>query len=350
MMKTQTYINALKNNRQRLLNYVGFCVTVAIGAYFFLPKSYKISTQIALQTSYFQLPLVSGFMSESHEAQELKAKREALIHLALNQRFLTRLAEQYRLVKNPKNTHEIEELSKKFEIIPNGSSAFIVNFTGQDPQVSYRVLQDFVAHLQEVMTDERKTLLLNLHEAIREQLESISISKPGDAQNTMYFSRPDLVQRRIEKIQKEIEILKNSYSESHPRIATLKDQLAQLSQWKKPYGEESLNSPHADVFSGMQVDTNSKELFDDFIKKYRYLEVVIYMDQQSKDKYVSFIKEPFVPKSATWPKLPILLVWGVALGFFLGAISILLKSLSQSSDPYLSMVDTPLGSPIGEKS
>jgi uncharacterized protein involved in exopolysaccharide biosynthesis len=347
MLNANSYLVQLKKNKMMVLNTVGICCAISLGSYFVLPKNYKVSTSIALQTQYFQLPLISGFMPETSDPAELRSKREALMHLALNQKFLGEIADKYKLVKDPSNSFEIELLSKKFEIIPSGPSSFVVSFSAKEPQLAYQVLQDFLAHLRNVMTEERKTLLLNLHDAIQEQLETISVGKQGETASAILASRPDLVQRQIIKIQNQIETLKSSYSETHPRIAALKEQLAQLSQYNsKSNGPESAPSMStADVFTGAQVDPASKELFDDLIRKYRYLEVVIYMDQQNKDQYVSFLDEPYVPRSPTFPKLPLLMTWGIALGFLIGSVRVLLKALPRGLGKRFSVVSSESSAP-----
>ena len=74
------------------------------------------------------------------------------------------------------------------------------------------------------------------------------------------------------------------------------------------------------------------------MKKYRYLEIIIFMDKQNKDHYISFLQEPYVPQSPTWPKIPILLAWGIALGFLLGSIMVLLKELPRPTPQPLSIM------------
>jgi uncharacterized protein involved in exopolysaccharide biosynthesis len=73
------------------------------------------------------------------------------------------------------------------------------------------------------------------------------------------------------------------------------------------------------VFSGAKVDEAARELFEDLLKKYHYLEVAIYLDSQSQDTYLTVLQEPFVPKAPIWPKRPIFLIWGVLAGFIIGA-------------------------------
>jgi len=322
--------NLLKQHRAQILNTIGVCCALALLSYFVLPRKYKVSTSISVPTQYFQLPLVSSFIPETLDPQELRAKREALIHRALDQKFLSQIAVKYHLLKSAEklapNSHELELLAKRFEVIPNGPSGFIINFIANSPTVAYEVLQDFLNRLQSIMAHERHLVLLNLHDAIQEQLETISISKQGENANAIFASRPDLVQRRIEKIQEEIETLKNFYSEKHPRIAALKEQLVQLNQWVRPTSEQAPTAQDGDIFTGLKVDESSRDLFNDLMKKYRYLEIVIYMDRQSQDQNLSFLKEPYVPSAPIWPKLPILLAWGIAVGFLIGSVRVLMKS------------------------
>ena len=343
MNKPNPYLYALRTHKTKILNTVGICCVLSVGSYFVLPRNYKVTTSIALQTQYFQLPLVSGFMPETSDPQEMRSKREALMHLALNQKFLAELADKYKLVKDPTSSYDIELLSKRFEIIPSGPSSFVVSFNAKDPNLAFQVLQDFLTHLKTVMTDERRTLLLNLHDAIQEQLESISVGRQGETASAILSSRPDLVKRQMDKIQSQIDTLKRSYSERHPRITALKDQLAQLAQYRSTPTTESAppSLSTADVFTGAQVDPASKELFDDLIRKYRYLEVVIYMDQQNKDQYLSFLSEPYVPHSPTFPKLPLLLTWGIAFGFLIGSIRVLASAMPKGMGKRLSMMPTP---------
>ena len=336
---------AFLKHKGMVLNTICISCALSLGSYFLLPKTYKVSAAISLQTQYFQLPLVSGFMPETNDPQELRAKREALMHLALNQKFLSVIATRYKLVKDPTSSEDIELLSKQFEMVPSGASTFSISFIAKDPNLAFQVLEDFLSHLKTVMTEERKTLLLNLHDAIQEQLESITVNKQGETASAILSTRPDLVQRQIDKIQNQIVTLKKSFSEAHPKIAALKQKIVELSQYSSTQAFSETSPPNfspADLFSAAQVEPASKELFDDLIRKYRYLEVVIYMDQQNKDHYMSFINEPYIPRAPIFPRLPLLLTWGLTFGFLLGAIRVFLKEFSFKKESKLVPVPPPI--------
>lgn len=327
-LSTNEYWNLFRHHKGPILRAVGICCALSLVGFFALPKRYKATASIAVQTEYFQLPLVSGFLPETMDPQELRAKREALIHRALNRQFVATIARRFQLLKDSdlesKNSYELVLLQKKFEVIPNGPSGFIVSFSSRDPNVTYQVLQEFLNHLRVTMTEERRATLLNLHDAIQDQLEALSAGKQNERSNAILAARPDLVKRRIETIERQIEALKASYSDKHPRVAELNKQLLQLQHYDPPSNEGSTSPQRQDLFAGVKVDEGSKELFDDLMKKYRYIDVVMYMDLQNKDHYLTYLTEPFIPQSPTWPKLPILLAWGVASGFLIGAGSILI--------------------------
>lgn len=327
---TQDYWDSLRAHKYQILKTVGICTVLSIASFFLLPKRYKATATIALQTEYFQLPLVSGFLPETMDPQELRAKREALIHRALDQKFVADIARKFPLINHSEggstNNYELELLKKRFEIIPNGPSGFIVNFSAADPNVTYQVLNIFLKHLQGIMTEERRTTLLNLHGAIQDQLEVLSAGKQNVHGNTILAARPDLVKRRIVNVEREIITLQQSLSEKHPQIIALNNQLVHLQKYNKSWDGSSAIPQHQDLFAGAKVDESVKDLFDDLMKKYRYIDVVMYMDLQTKDHYLSYLDEPYVPHSPTWPKLPILLTWGIAAGFLIGAVSAFLRT------------------------
>ncbi len=344
MTASQNYLNSLARQKFLVLRTMLVTCALAGAAFYLLPKHYKVSTTIALQTEYFQLPLVSGFLPETNDPQELRAKREALIRTALNREFISRIGERYPVLKGNGQSpqSELEQLNKKFEVIPNGPSSFIINFTANDPKVAYQVLQDFLARLQSIMTEERHIGLLNLHDAIREQLEIISFGKPGVGSSTIYALRPDLVRSRMESIQTEMENLRKSYSDKHPRISALQEELDQLMQWSKPWAESTNRARASEAFTGAKISPESRELFDDLLKKYRYLEVVIFLDQHNNNHYLTYLSEPFIPESPVSPKLPLLALWGLAAGFLAGSALVLFKQLALTSTGDPKIQPTPL--------
>jgi hypothetical protein len=289
----------------------------------YVPKNYKITTAITLQTGYFQLPLVRDFLPETYDSHELRAQRESLIKKTLNHEFLREIGTRYNLFEKESAEHssyEVDEIGKKFDVIPSGSTSFLIGFFAEDPNLGYKVMIEFLDRLKKNMEETRKQKLVSLYTAIRDQLESLAFGKQTSQSGTSELSlRPDLVSEEVERIRAQINVLQATYSNKHPKIALLNRKLDQLSNLVTSVGEGKGHPTVSQRFSSEKVDPASRDLFQDLLKKYSYLEVAMYLESQNKDTYISLLQEPFVPKSPIWPKRPLYLVWGVAVGLLLGS-------------------------------
>jgi uncharacterized protein involved in exopolysaccharide biosynthesis len=325
MLNPKTFVEAVLRQKSLIIGSIVISSVASMVGYKFVPKSYKVQAVIGVQTQYFQSPLVRDFVAETWDAAELRSQREALIRRALNHKFLLELGKKHLLfganVKDEEiSSYDIDLLSKRFEVVPTGATSFLIGFFSTDPEIGYRIMQETIAHVRANLAEERHNTLLRLHDAIQDQLEVLSFGKQDGSTPTIMASRPDLVKVEIERVEAQIRVLKMSYSDKHPKIAELTKKLEQLSKWLKPGNSETAAAPtRAGVFSGAKVDEAARELFEDLLKKYHYLEVAIYLDSQSQDTYLTVLQEPFVPKSPIWPKRPIFLIWGVLAGFIIGA-------------------------------
>lgn len=316
----------LLRQRNLLLISVGVGAVLSMIMVHFVPKTYKVTSGISIQTQYFQVPMLRDFLSETFDGQELKSQREALIYRALNQKYLKELGVKYklfgRLTEEEISTDDLNQMMKSFEVIQAGGSTYVIGFKGNDPETAYKVLQDVIAHLRATMSEERRNSLIRVHDSLQSQLEVLSFHKQNNDM-PMMASRPDLVKQEIERIQEQIQVLKARFSDQHPKVGELTRRLVQLNSWLKQTGNASSEVITATrqpvVFTGEKVDPTSKDLFQDLLKKYHYLEVAINLDQQNQETYLSVLQEPYVPRSAIWPKRSIFLLWGVVVGFLIGS-------------------------------
>lgn len=327
-----TFINMIVRQKTILLVTIAICTALGLVSYKLSPKTFKVQATIAIQTQYFQVPLVRDFLSETFDGQELKAQREALVRRALDYDYLKELGLRYGLFGKKQadeiTSFDLEMVSKRFEIVPLGSASFLISFLFSKPEIAYNILEEAIAQIRTTLTTQRRTTLFRIHNAIEEQLELLSFGKSP----SLLASRPEIIEQEANRIREEISKLKASYSDKHPRIAELSSQLSELTRLGTKSHTARLPSPestqpalgiHAKVFSGAKVDETSKDLYQDLLKKYHYLEVVISLDQQNHDGFLSLLQEPYVPKAPLWPKLPIFFIWGVALGFLVGTLLIL---------------------------
>lgn len=313
--------------KQKTLVFSSVAISCAISMLLFphITKTYKVQATLAVQPQYFQTPFVRDFAPETNDG-ELRSQREGLVRRALNHEFLLEIGKRHHLFGDLRDdeitTYELDLLSQRFEIIPAGPSSFLFNFMSNDAHDGYAVIQETIAHLRNRLNEERRASLLRLHDALQDQLEVLSFGRPvdGNTPSTILASRPDLVRVEIERVKAQIAVIERTYSAKHPKVRELQKRLISLQGWLTQPTSETANAPaRAGVFSGANVDDAAKDLFQDLLRKYRYLEVAIYLDTQSQDTYLAVLQEPFVPKVPLWPKRPLVLIWGVLVGFLIGA-------------------------------
>jgi hypothetical protein len=340
---SKNFLNAVLRQKTLVLGFIGVFAVLSMVAYKLVPRRFKVQSVLSIQTPYFQNPLVRDFLPETYDGSELKSQRESIIRRALSHEFLAELGKRHRLFKTKDDSaevtsYELDLLAKEFEVVPTSATGFLVGFFNKDPETAYKVVTEFIAHIRNTMTRERHARLIRLHNAIQERLEAIAYGRTQTAGvSPLLASRPDLVRQEADRIREEARVLRTSYSEKHPRVTQLKKRLTELESWLKANesaaaesGSEGTGSAvtgKAVSFSGAHVDPASKDLFQDLLKKFHYLEVVIDLDQQSQDAYLSILQEPFVPKAAIWPKRPLFLIWGIATGFLVGSLFVLITEL-----------------------
>lgn len=327
---TKTFIRAAVHYKTILLGCFFGGIVLSMVSYKLVPKRYKIQCVVGISTQYFQNPLVRDFLPETFDSQEIRAQRDAIIRQALNHKFLESIGNRYKLFgknKDPKDvtSFDLDQLGRSFEVVPAGPTSFLLGLFSDDPQKGYQIVQEFLNHIRQTLGEERTSTLSRLHDAIRNRLEALSSGEHNAGMNPVLLSRPDLVKAEIGRVQEEISRLKESYSEKHPRVVLLHKRLDELDGYLRLNNsvEKTPARMRAASFSSVRVDPSSKDLFTDLLRKFHYLEVVIFLDQSSQESYLTILQEPFVPQNPVWPKRVIFLVWGAVGGFMVGAFATL---------------------------
>lgn len=339
---SKTFVTAMLRQKMLILGTIVLFGVVAMASFKYVPKRFKVQTTLSIQTQYFQVPMIRDFLPETFDGGELRSQREGLLRRSLNHKYLLEMGKRHHLfsARNEDDiaTYDLEELGKRFEIVPAGPTSFLISFYASNAEAGYSVIQDLIAHIRGTLASERHGTLLRLHDALEERLESLSFGTKADS--SMMAARPDLVKKEISRTQEEIDMLKRTYSEKHPKIAELTKKLETLGKWVKNNPETDIKN-HSMNFSAAKVDAGSKDLFGDLLKKYHYLEVAMYLDEQSQETFLSVLQEPFVPKSPIWPKRSIFLIWAVMTGFLVGAVLALLREIAPGKGRVLRNILTP---------
>jgi uncharacterized protein involved in exopolysaccharide biosynthesis len=318
---------------------------VCFGAlYWALPKKYKSYAQITIYSRYFQNPLIRDFISEQYDPTEMRTQREAVLQQAIDDDFIDQAAAQFHLYKtdaaNPRHSAERESLRKRFEIFTLNSDSYQLGFISNDPRTSHDVATLTLAHVIDTLVDQRRKMLINVRDAIRGRMEAMVLFKsagPSGIMNLATASRAQLEGQLVE-VQSQIAGLLQEYTERHPRVVLLRTRERTLQDYlKRSERAKSAATAQAqaqaqiqtqaemtpDALAGAEVDPGSKEIYQDLLKKYNYLNVALDMEQTNAVNYYAVISEPTYPSSPFAPNLFNLVTYGLGAGILM-AIFVLL--------------------------
>lgn len=327
------YFTQLFQKRARLIaTIIGITVVLFLALYLVLPKKYKSDSQITIYSRYFQNPLVKDFISEQYDPTEMRTQREAVLQQAINDAFVDEIGEQFKLYKtpanSPKRSGEREDLRKRFEIFALSSDSFGVGFIANNPQLAQDISKRTLEQVIHTLVDERRKTIMNVRNAIRDRMEAMVLFQNTGPGSLGSSSRPQ-IEARLGQIRSQINSLLQQYTDRHPKVVQLRARERALEQYlarTAPAGkgaDSTQTHVTPDTLAGSDVEAGSKEVYQDLLKKYNYLNVALDMEQANEVNYYAVVSEPTLPLSAIAPKLVNFLSYGLGAGVLL-ALFILL--------------------------
>jgi len=305
---------------------------MAIGLAYSVPKRYKSKALLSIQAAYFQIPLVGDLVAGANDAQEYKAQREALLRYALNNDFLDKLGEKYQAFKypltDPLHTAEREALFKRIDYFSPGANSYQIGVTARTPQAAYEMTQATLDQMISTLVAERQNKLIRTRQAIHANLVSLKEDMQAEATGTGTFSDPN---ETLEVAQAKLARLEQRFTPSHPSVIQQQARVAQLkAQQANP--NDRANQPKMGGGSLSGSRRTLQDLYDDLLKKYNYLNIVIDMEKVSENSsYLSVIERPSLSTAAIFPKKIYFAVGGLILGFLLAAMQIIFRELKRGT-------------------
>jgi hypothetical protein len=330
------YFLRLFRKREKLIAVIiGSCLAVFLALYAALPKKYKSSAQITIYSKYFQNPLVKDFISEQYDPSEMRSQREALLQQAIDDSFLDEIGNEFKLYRfagdTARHSAERAELRRQFETFGLSADSYEISFSASSPQLARDVAKRALERVIKTLVEHRRKTIIDIRNAIRARMEAMVLfmnTGPGSLGST---SRSQ-IEAQLAQIQAEISSLSQQYTERHPKIVQLRSRekvlrqyLAKSSSSKRPKGEEDLPPTRVppETLAGSEIEPGSKEVYQDLLKKYNYLNVALDMEQADEVNYFAVVAAPSLPASAISPKLLNFLSYGLGAGVLL-ALFILL--------------------------
>lgn len=307
---------------------------ITVLAFLLLPKKFKASAVIDIQSSYFRTPLVGDLISEVWDPGEVKAQRLTLLRLAINDAFLEKLGEEFHLFSSPEKTSaralEKERLRSRIEYFSVGSTSYQISASAGHARQAYEITQAVLKQVQRTLVETRKKNLMHTRDVIQKHAEELDAAlgtfEMGDKGG---LTSPRELKQQLAAVLGNIEALSTQFSNRHPRMQELKRKQTQIEREL-----EALSASGVDVEGsardlrtqiGKQGKKPTQEVYFDLLRKLSYLNVVIDMEQESAANMssVNVVQEPLVPIAPLSPNPAFL----AAFGLLFGLISALIVSL-----------------------
>lgn len=285
--------------------------------FIYLPRSYEAKSVINIESSYFKNPLVKDLVSEASD-MEFQARREALVQMALSEQFLERLGEDLGIFQSAPGTmqreQELDDFRRQFEFFPFGNSNMHVITKSDSADLTYEMLDRAVSQIVTTVLATRFEMLNQAREAIQAQVQFL-----GNTLNDLGSVREVAELRKESKeLEHRIAELRVKYTEFHPELLkaqeeaeVVKGKLRRLPDAAGVFEKDEI----ARAFAFSKNDTPIENVYQDLLQKLSYLNVVLSMEEgQDHPLYLSILEQPEMPRQASFPTLPLLLAFGLALG------------------------------------
>ena len=328
---------------QNKIRTFAFTVASTLAAFLLLyaviPKKFKSSAQITIYSQYFQNPLIKDFISEQYDPIEMRTQREAIIQQALDEDFIEKVGEEFKLFKTEKNSpkrgFEREELRKGFEVFSLSSDTFQIGFIYKNPEISEQIAHKTLSQVVQVLVEQRRKTITNVRNAVRARMESMVLYKNNGIKSLGSTSN-EQIQIQLNQIKAQISALLQQYTEKHTRVTQLRARQHELEKYltrnpkliaKHEDSELPPNREAPETLSGAEIESSSKEVYADLLKKYNYLNVAIDMEKANDVNYYAIISSPSLPLSPLSPKLLNFIGYGRASGILLSIFLLLFDEL-----------------------
>ncbi len=299
------------------------CLEGSILAIMYLPKKYKSTAVLNIHSSYFKSPLVSDLISEITDPSELSAQRQSLLRLALDDQFLDGLGEKYGLFKHSSEselqTVERELLLKRIEYFSLSATSFQISIGASDSYQAYNMTKEVLEQMTFTLIEERYQILVKARDAIQTQVEFLNraLKDSQSGNQTQYL------QNELDKINGNINSLRQKFTESHPDLLRLREKAKTLKSRMR--GRPAVAALEHDDFTGAFAIPSSKQpiqdIYNDLLKKLSHLNIVLQMENDRDNvSYLAVIEQPRLAASPYFPKKRVVLTVGLVVGLVLGLV------------------------------
>lgn len=343
-----------------LSGFVGVLVAWSIA------PSFRSEAILAIQASYFQTPLVNDLISDINDPAEQRSQRTALLQLALSEEFLDKLGSEYGLINSPAGTKqraiERELFRKRIDFYPDSATAYQTSVVAGDPRIAFEMMGKVIGQMMLTLVNQRQQMLVKTRDAIEKQLNTLTpqpreravVVQTADGTSTVGLpleSKRIQLEDQLSAVKIELAGLLERYTEAHPQVkAALRQQdkiSAQLAALPSGEPVKQLKSePQATEQPQAQNSAKnpSREFYDDLIKKFVHLNIVLDTESDAGSvPYLSIIEQPTLPTRPIFPSKRMFGLFGSMIGLVFAIGFIVIRETDRAQELVPESVSEILG-------
>ena len=336
--------------RQRYVIVVSFLVTVAgvTGLKFVVPKTFQGEAAFHIGVNYFHDPLINDLVSQTQDPGELRSEREKIIQSSLGTEFLNRTGEKLKMfstaASDPARSVELAWMDKSMDVFPLTATQFRVSYKSNNPEIANEIVKAALTAIRERMYQDRIATLQQLSSVLETE---IARTENGE-HRPVAAADPNSTKSRISEVQKRIDDLRRTYSEQHPSIAALKNELADLQAAGNRGSLGGSNLTKKGIFGASAANAPPATIKDDLTKQKHLVNIALEMEQKDPqmNNYLTVTKEPEVPRVPIFPKLRMFLLFGLVAGVLVSTLLAALREFYQreelQADDFAKRINAPV--------
>jgi len=380
-LNIQEIPHLLSKHRSLILASTLICGGLFTAASVVMPKKYKAHFVLTVYSKYFQSSLIGDFVPELSESGEMRSQRESLIRQVLTPEFLDFLAAKYGIYRtsapqsepttfaersyaefrriceasgicshgsiDSRLSAERQELISRIEIFDLSNTTFNIAFSYSDPAVTFHVTQDLRAEIIQSLLQVRQHILMTIRDAIERRVNVMAANMPALPSEGQPPAVLPPAEQELKEVRDELRTMTGRYTETHPLIQQLRSRERSLQRdVNMGAGVESEESRD---LGKLRVERESSpamhDIYGDLSRKLNYLNIAIDSDKQHQDDYFATLESPLYPVTPLWPKKGLMVLWGMALGFFGSLFVAAIKEYFERSALHAGALAQSLGVP-----
>jgi len=328
------------------------CAVAAVAISFYLPQRFKSVSTLSIQSSYFKNPLVSDLISEEYDHSELRARREALLRMALSDSFIDELGETFEIFSPDLSPTELalerEMLRQRIEYFSLNPNTYQISVAGEDKQETFEMNKMILDRMIETLVEQRFLVLSRTRDAIEVHVEELGATLKEVVASEGRTS-PESVRSELQNVNADLQALLLHYSEQHPDVFHLQRKADSLTNLLKAVESEQASSDRAGLqaYIGIEAKRPIEDVFNELLQKLSYLKIVLDIEGSGQaGAHVSVVEQPGLPTAAFFPNKKLFLLFGLVVGLILSTALVAFKEIRRLSTVSPEETFTEIGLPF----